>query len=499
MKTYKLILLFIMLVAGVVCIAYDKGFRINGGMAKVIREGDKNPLGIKPQNVFFLSIRNKGGSFSIERANGDAVSPSTSGFFNTINPKWILIDPEGAVANQNLISGLIDKLTNLRIQGVISKQERENSGANGLESYGLVNPELTVVVSDSIEHVLEFGELNFLSGRRYLKIKGDDNIYLVDSFLFNDFDLLVGQVRESTPYQVDINSVTEVSAVLGMVAKTSVRLVKESDDEWYVEPDGEANKRFVADKAVVEKSLESALNFTVGMFVDQAMSEKEFQLLNLSPADLALEVVVTGSANQKNTTTKLPKILFGQAVIAQYGDEMEVWDPEFGKKEGDLQKAYFTKLETSPHVYKLSSMVYRPFAGDSEFFRDRKPFRAIHKDIVHSVEIVSQTSSTYSKDDPKWADMHIDALLEKIFDFQVIAYIEDTVESATKGSETEIILYGTEKTKIASLVIKGSVGSKKTASAEDAPRYVAVYNSVGAKPLYAIASSSVIGDVMNGL
>ena len=505
-KTHKLIFLLVVLVIGVAYIGYDKGFWVCGNKTKVIQAGTQNPLDIKPDKVFFLSIKNKGGSFSVERVNKYSEKVATTGFFNTINPQWTLMDPEGAVANQNLISDLIDKLASMQIHGVISKQEQDSnsdaaSGTDGLKNYGFDNPELTIIVSDTTEHVLEFGELNFISGRRYFRRKGDDNIYLVDSALFNDFDLLVGQVRESTPYQVDINNVTEIVATVPFV-KTLIRLVKESDGEWYVEPNGETSNRFIADKEVVERVLTSTLNFTVNMFVDQAMGEKEFQLLNLSPADLAIEVAVaSGTDSEKQTTIKLPKILFGRAVIAQYGDEIEIFDPQFGKKEGDLQKAYFTKLESTPHVYKLSSMAYRALTGDGEVFRDRKPLRKIERYTIRDVEILSPDSRIYSKDDRAWADMRIEALLKMILDFQVITYLENDIEcisnEAANKNSAEIILYGRDKAKIASFAIKGQVGSGNAVVSDDAPRYVAIQIGDNAKPRYAIAGAHDAREIMS--
>jgi len=123
-------------------------------------------------------------------------------------------------------------------------------------------------------------------------------------------------------------------------------------------------------------------------------------------------------------------------------------------------------------------MVYRAFAGEARFFRDRKPFRALNRDEVSSVQIAGEAVCTYSENEPGWKESRIDELLELLLDFQVLAYEDNSEEvPALESTDVEIILYGKDRNKIALLSVKGSVlqnddNADGHLGSDDAPRYV---------------------------
>ncbi|MDR2337641.1 MAG: DUF4340 domain-containing protein [Deltaproteobacteria bacterium] len=508
MKIYRILLLLIILL---VCGGYiyqtefknQKQIKIAGTELPEI-----NPLQINSEKVFFLGFKNKNESFAIElnfEKGADQQIPDSFdkvGIFNTIQPKWVLMSPAGAVVNVQQVNKIINLLGELRIRGVIHQNEQ----AADLADYGLAQPHLVFNISDGKERSLEFGDLNFLSGHRYLRIKGDSNVYLVDNFVFNDLDLVAGQVRSSKPYEIDLEQLSEV--LIQPFGKPALQFVKAEDDEWFVFAEG---GKFLADKELVEKNFNTILNWTVERFLDKGMTELRF--LGLAPAELVVELTIKGAIKGaiqgeggKEVTTgqgrakniKLPKILFGQTVVANYGDEMEIWQPEFGKKEEDLQKVYFSKLETSPFVYKLSGAIYQSFLGAADYFKDRKPFRKLDVSKIDSVKLVSLgQEKILTKQNGSF-----DSDLSKILNLQVIAYNSlGTSPAQNKDSASLEIKIIENSGQISSLVIRGEVLKNKdvktkTSKAQaDKPPCFATIRVQDGKETMAIISSVVVQEL----
>ncbi len=403
MKKHRFLILISILILCLGYIYFTESYALDRRKISNTELSENNPLNIVPEKVFFLSFKNKTERFSIEKntkLQREQITDKSSrfnvknqkilskfletipevkkqnGLYNSLQPKWVLMDPEGAIVNGELVQKIMDTSVNLQILVVIEPTEQEG----GLSVFGLDKPELIVPIGDERERTLEFGDLNLLSGHRYLHLKGDENIYLVDSWLFNDLDIVVGQARSATPFALNIGEITEILS--SPIRNHSLQFVREKNGEWFVFGD---TGKFLADKNVIEQSLDVMLNFSTQMFLDKGMTSLE--MLNLKPADLAITLKVS---NKNNEVVILPDILFGQSLAANYNNELELWNPEFGKNKRDYNKVYFAKLDTSPFVYKIASEIYRPFiVGDVNYFKNKMPFSAFDENTIASIKIVS--------------------------------------------------------------------------------------------------------------
>jgi hypothetical protein len=304
----------------------------------------------------------------------------------------------------------------------------------------------------------------------------------------------VGQVRNAKPYKIDLEQITEV--LITPFGKPTIQFEKAEDNEWFVFAEG---GKFLADKDLVERNLNAVLNFTVERFLDKGMTELRF--LGLSPAELVVELTIKGEganatdANGQVEKIKLPKILFGQTVVANYDDEIEIWQPDFGKKEEDFEKAYFSKLETTPFVYKLPGAVYQPFVGTVDYFKDRKPFRKLDITKIDSVKfVVLGKEKTWTKENGV-----LDLDFDKILNLQVIAYTEAATVATSNDAAADLeIVIVDNLGKISSLVIAGEVLKNEDvktktnkSTIDNAPSFATIRVQDG-KPNTAVISSLVV-------
>ena len=313
--------------------------------------GEAAPLALlAKEEVKLISFQRKDGYFAIEKKDQP----------DRLQSYWAAMDPADALVDEQVVNKLLEAVTPLKIGAKISAAEKKDEE----RAYGLNPAELVVTFSSSSgEKRLKFGDLNLISGRRYLEIEGDDNLYLIDSLRYREFDLLPGQIRQTRPYFFNSAEVSEI--IVTPFGRASQQFVKEKDGNWTLFSSAGA---VLPDADIVAEALKDLTEFQVSKFMDIGLEQKS--VYGLEPADYVVEVRFV---EQKS---KPLRFLFGVIKRPKVIDKMrkkEIVDMQNIEYETD----YYTKLEQEPWIYKMSNPLFRAFTKEPKEYLIKEAFRSL--------------------------------------------------------------------------------------------------------------------------
>lgn len=154
-----------------------------------------------------ISVKTKKDSYTLKNSDPKKVStPSVDEFDAEGNPlkedkeikSWSLSDPANAVLDAARVNAILAAIVQLKADATIPENEVEKD----LGIYGLVTPEAEVEVwyGEGKKKIL-LGKTNEYVGKRYVKIEGSPELYLVSSGLFEAVDKKKSELRDKTPIE----------------------------------------------------------------------------------------------------------------------------------------------------------------------------------------------------------------------------------------------------------------------------------------------------------
>lgn len=148
-------------------------------------EGQVKLTVIDPDTVDAFSYIKDGATYSYAKAD------------NT----WICENDTSLVLDSDSIGTLLDNLKEITAMETIDSYD-------SLEDYGLNQPQNTISVNCGGETTtIDIGDYNDMLSEYYMKLSGDDRIYLVDSTLYNAFsktpDSMVKQEENSDTEEIE--------------------------------------------------------------------------------------------------------------------------------------------------------------------------------------------------------------------------------------------------------------------------------------------------------
>lgn len=104
------------------------------------------------------------------------------------------------------------------------------------ETYGLDTPSLTVEVTfaDNSTYTYTFGDINDFNGYQYFTISGDDNIYMVETTLADDFGSSLDTLYQPETYALEEAGVEEAD-ITSILLETASGTVNEITDAGGIE------------------------------------------------------------------------------------------------------------------------------------------------------------------------------------------------------------------------------------------------------------------------
>lgn len=131
------------------------------------------------------------------------VSKDESMSFSFVNDDWKYDKDNNFPLNQDRVAAMASAI------GVIDATVTVTE-ISDLSDYGLDKPSLTVdaVFSDSSEKTFLFGDINSFNNCQYLKISGDDNVYMVEESISTAFAVDLDYLYEPESYTLQKDNVT---------------------------------------------------------------------------------------------------------------------------------------------------------------------------------------------------------------------------------------------------------------------------------------------------
>jgi hypothetical protein len=155
------------------------------------------------------------GSIEVSQMTRFSQSPKEGSSFSVVpvvatqgEAGWALADLATAKVDGGAINGLISVLKELAFEGPISEQE---SGGD-LAVFGLDKPSLTVTLQmkDGVQKEVAFGKKSEFLSKRYAKLIGAPDLYLVDEAGFQSLNKGRTDIRAKSPIRFKTEDVREV-------------------------------------------------------------------------------------------------------------------------------------------------------------------------------------------------------------------------------------------------------------------------------------------------
>lgn len=305
-----------------------------------------------------------------ENKAGGIAAPDSSG-------KWTIAGlPEAQIEGSN-VSSLVSALKEFKLDSAIPANEVEQDNS----IYGMKEPPLTLTVKSAEgEKEILFGKLNEFVGKRYTKVSGRTDMYLVSDWLYNVANKSRNDFRSKTPVAFLDNELKELA-----LASPAGKVVLEQSEDlvWKIKEPLAAP----AGSSAVSEVLRAARDLNVQTFID-GQDDKLIQFGLENP-------LVTLSLAFRENLSKAPlEILVGKT---------ESTPPAEGGAKSEPKADYYFKIRNKPGIYKSGIDIVTPLSRTPQSLREKKLFQfAAHEVSEATFEAKDAAPVVLSKKDSKW-------------------------------------------------------------------------------------------------
>lgn len=333
------------------------------------------------------------------------------------------LEPDAVKAFVEVLGGLSG--SNLGLASEFSEEQ--------LSSFGLSSPSLSIYSKSGSS--FDFGELNNLTGRRYLKLKkttGDEaSILMVGEDSFKVLSQGRDSLRVVKPFSFPIR---EVSSLIVRDSRFKVSVITKNEREQFFLKRG--TQLTPIDEEFVAILLGSLSNLEVKKYID---NRDDFENFGLKPTKLTLAVNF-GDEKFENVFSYDPlagyvpgesqkKIHFGEKLTSIGSSPSKARASLNVSKEAKLHKQYFFFVEGQKAVYQYEHPPYLGLLGAVEQMRDRTPFNAWKPGEIEVLKVLRKGEAVILD------KQLMTSLAEAISSFQVVSFLEGA--STRKSSSTE--------------------------------------------------------------
>jgi hypothetical protein len=205
----------------------------------------KNVLGITKDDVTRIALRNKSGSFGLEKSGDD----------------WKLYQPSTGKADGGTVDSILFAVQDLRADEFIDKPKPD-------KVYGLHQPQADVAVTEkSTTTKLLLGRRNADNTGVFAKVEGDSTVYLVGTSILDTLNKKLSDLRDKTVTNFDRKDLKQFSIV--REGKT-LTIVHSGKDKWNITQPEKAE----ADSAKLSTTLYSIGNLMADAVVTELSEDK---------------------------------------------------------------------------------------------------------------------------------------------------------------------------------------------------------------------------------
>jgi len=363
------------------------------------RERSAHVVEVNRTEIEGITIHNGDGLIKV-KAEGDA---------------WKMVAPWQDDADSGVIDQLLDAIQNLRPEDVITDLGKGDKKRQALKDFGLNKSKLRLKLDGKrMPPELEFGQDTAVQGQGYLRIEGDDAVYVVANDLKNIVAKAPADFRDHrmTPFLT-----TLINRAIFQVSGGEIELSKEQDNWQLLRP----IKARASNDAVVD--ILTRMNQTrISKFESENKSNPGAFGLD-SPAD----------------------------VLTLYGGDGKKFEIEIGGAVPSDPQAVYAGLPQRNTVVEVSKGFATLFNITPNDLRDRKVAR-LNSDLVDRVTIenADQPKIILAREENRWRFLspanapananNINRLIQEINDDEITEFVSDTA--------TDLVKYGLDRPKL---------------------------------------------------
>lgn len=301
--------------------------------------------------------------------------------FSKNDDNWIYAEDESFPLDQDSFKEILNKFGSV-------DSEREIENAEDLSEYGLDDPDIKVTIKDQDEkqYVLEFGNVNDITGNCYMLMDNDDKIiYMVDSSLKDSLAFSVNDLAEKEQFP-SITATTIIKLTVEKPGEDTVSLEKdeESATGWEYRK-GSSVKREV-DSSKTQELLNAVSGFTWNSFVTADIDNLSSYGLE-NPVKIIIDYQITEEVEDTEEDTE-------DSTETVTTDKEEIL--LLGKQ--DDSGAYYAKLNSQSYVYKIqSSSVEKLLNMDPKELASNYVSNYIFADLDNVIITMNENSYEFTK------------------------------------------------------------------------------------------------------
>jgi len=277
---------------------------------------------------------------------GESISATKDGF------RWHIVSPVETDGDYDVLEGLIQASGSLEKAGVAADSAQVALPDFSLADFGLLSPavRLTFQEEDGTEQMVAFGDRSPTGAYFYVKISGDDQVYLAESRFYFQFELTLLDLRDKRYVAFDPDRVKALELIVG-----ESRVAMERDEiHWRMTYPVE----------------DAGDDVGVGQFLT-ALRDARIEAF----PDLA-----------EGTDTGLDSPWFSLKLYE--GEDRELRGIAFGHKAGVREyRTYLARAFGKSHVFEADSAFVHQLIDSGDHFRTKDVF-AFNRDRVDRLEMV---------------------------------------------------------------------------------------------------------------
>lgn len=344
-----------------------------------------------------ITISRKGNSWKLHNLDAHNLSAIENG-------RWEVDGIRGSDLDAGALNSIISALKDLKLENQLPKEDLDSD----LSVYGLDKPEIKIKLNyHGTSTEISLGKMNDYISRRYLRLSGNQNIYLVNDTLYTAANKELSELRDKTPlnfFDKDLKSIS-----IKFQGSKEIRLKQAEDRTWQLEEPVSAP----ASGSAVSEFNTSLRNLRAKEFIDDGSKIADY---NLDKNELVIRLE---AADDK---------LKNRDLIFSKGNKTPP-DKDKGPAED-----YYMFVQGGATIYKLEADPFKLFLKSSDDFRNKNVFQ-FSTDKVTEAEVLKPEKILLKRENNQWKvngkegdKVFIDQWLNNLSDLKAVGFPEKTTD-----------------------------------------------------------------------
>lgn len=316
------------------------------------------------RSVTKIRITHGAASFELEKQSS-ADAPA-------LGERWVIFDAPEADLDQDAVREFLQALATSKAHDVIKS---EDVGGK-LDIFGFAPPALSLTIRSPLhDWLVSFGKRNSVTGRRYVHLEGDNNLYLVMDTIFQALNKTAADLRDKTPLHDELQNPKGIVVTAPRYGDTAF---ESRDNRWLLR--GEA-QTFDVDEEILANNIANLRDVRVKQFID---NPDETLVQRFLMPELSLAITPAEPSRGLLLLTFIEKAPSAKPLTS--GAQTEA---------APIPNEIYLKRSDKKTIYQLEKYSLADFGRPREEFRDHRPFNELNASELARITVTTTTTGAH--------------------------------------------------------------------------------------------------------